>query len=149
MIVDSLKNADLYSTIHPLMPKAIDFLRRPDLATLPAGRYPIDGDRVYAFVCDNQTKPSDQGKWEAHHKFWDVQYVVRGRERMGYARMNGADIKEPYNPETDLVFFSTRGNFFDVQEGMFAVFTLQDVHMPGLAVEKPEPVRKVVVKVAP
>ncbi|NLE58898.1 MAG: DUF386 family protein, partial [Planctomycetes bacterium] len=42
-----------------------------------------------------------------------------------------------------------RGNFFDVQEGMFTVFTLQDVHMPGLAVEKPEAVRKVIVKVAP
>jgi len=148
MIVDALDNVDLYSTIHPLMPRAIEFLRRPDLAKLPAGRYPIDGEKVFAFVCDNQTRLADEGKWEAHRKFWDVQYVVQGRERMGYARLNGTSVKEPYNPETDLVFFKTSGDFFNVRQGMFAVFTLQDVHMPGLAVEKPEAVRKVIVKIA-
>lgn len=149
MIVDSLENADLYSRMHPLLPKAFEFLRRPDLATLPAGRYPLDGDRLFAFVCDNQTKLAMQGKWEAHQKFWDVQFVVRGRERMGYARMQGTRVKTPYDPETDLVFFDTRGDFFDVHEGMFAIFTQQDVHMPGLAVDKPEAVRKVIVKIAP
>ena len=29
--------------------------------------------------------------------------------------------------------------------GMFAIFTLQDIHMPCLAVDKPESVRKVIV----
>ncbi len=148
MIVDVLDNADLYSTIHPLMPRAIEFLRRPDLARLPAGRYSIDGDKVFAFVCDNQTRRVDEGKWEAHRKFWDVQYVVHGRERMGYARLNGTSVREPYDPETDLAFFKTSGDFFNVRQGMFAVFTLQDVHMPGLAVEQPETVRKVIVKIA-
>ena len=148
MIVDVLDNADLYSTIHPLMPRAIEFLRRPDLAKLPVGRYPIDGDKLYAFVSDKQTRPAGEGKWEAHRKFWDLQYVVRGRERMGYARMNGTKVDEPYDPETDLVFFDTSGDFFNVRQGMFAVFTLQDVHMPGMAVEKPEAVRKVIIKIA-
>jgi biofilm protein TabA len=148
MIVDVLQNADLYSTVHPLLPKAFEFMRRTDLASLPDGRHPIMGDKVFAVIGNAQTKPPDQGKWEAHHKFWDVQFLIRGRERMGYARMEGTTVTIPYDPETDLVFFNTTGDYFTVQPGMFAIFTLQDVHMPGVAVDKPEHVRKVVVKVA-
>lgn len=67
---------------------------------------------------------------------------------MGYARMEGATISVPYNPEADLVFFDTTGDPVTIYAGMFAIFTLQDIHMPCLAVDKPESVRKVIVKIA-
>ena len=33
--------------------KAFEFLRRPDLKDLPLGRQELDGDRVYAIICEN------------------------------------------------------------------------------------------------
>ena len=32
--------------------------------------------------------------------------------------------------------------------GMFTIFTPEDAHMPGIALDQPQPVKKVVVKVA-
>jgi len=42
------------------------------------------------------------------------------------------------------IFGTANGDFITVQEGMFVIFTPQDVHMPSISCEKPE---KVVVKV--
>jgi len=32
-----------------------------------------------------QTKPREQGIWEAHRKYIDVQYMIQGSELMGWA----------------------------------------------------------------
>ncbi len=148
MIVDTLKNADLYSTIHPLMPKAIEFLRRPDLASLPAGRYPIHGDSLFAMVDEYDTRPVDQCKYEVHRRYWDIQCVIKGVEKMGYAHLQAMRVRKPYNSSTDLMFLEGQGDLFDVSEGMFAVFGLEDAHMPKVAANGPAKVKKVVVKVA-
>ena len=34
-----------------------------------------------------------------------------------------------------------------MRPGLFAVFFPQDAHMPGLAVDQPEPVKKMVIKI--
>lgn len=148
MIVDVLKNAEMYSTIHPLMPKAIEFLRRPDLASLPAGRYPIHGENVYALVDEYDTKPVDQCAYEVHRRYWDIQCVIKGVERMGYGQLQNMTIRKPYNDATDLMFLDGQGSLIDVREGMFAVFGLEDAHMPKVAANNPSKVKKIVVKVA-
>ncbi len=43
--------------------KAFVFLQRTDLATLAPGKYPIDGDDVYATVSDDPLKEMAQSNW--------------------------------------------------------------------------------------
>ncbi|MCK7529168.1 MAG: YhcH/YjgK/YiaL family protein [Ignavibacteriales bacterium] len=58
------------------------------------------------------TKPNQnlEGKLEAHRKYIDVQYVIRGEELMGYAPLGGQKILEPYKEENDIVFFTQEIN---------------------------------------
>lgn len=146
MIFDTLENSFRYSGLgHPLH-DALNYLNKTELTAIPVGRIDLDGDNLYVLVQEYDTKLPDAGKWEAHRKYIDVQYMMRGVERMGFANLRTMQIEE-YNPEKDFQAMSGSGNFVDVFPGSFVIFFPEDAHMPGLCVERPEPIRKVVLKV--
>ena len=149
MILDLLSNASLYGGLPAGIVKALDFLQATDLEALPLGKTVIDGERLFALVQDYTPKPPSVGKFEAHRRYWDVQYVARGVERMGWNTLSRMTVSEEYADERDVGFFTGSGNWFYVPAGMFAIFGPSDVHMPGVSVEgcSAVPVRKVVVKV--
>jgi biofilm protein TabA len=170
MILDHLSRADLYFTLGPRFRKAFEFLRTADLLNLPLGKHEIEGDKVFALVQDYTPKPRSVGKFEAHERYWDIQYVAHGAERMGWAARSRLTISEPYDATREVMFFDSNpdnglGDFFLLAEGYFTVFGPQDAHMPGVAIAEntasdwtfsaalagpgSHPVRKVVVKVDP
>ena len=148
MIVDTLNRADLYKNLGPRMADAFDYLKSTDFDTVEAGRHDINGDAVYALVMDIETKPVDQGGWEAHRKYIDVQYIVRGEERMLYAPSETLEPEGGYDAERDFQRLNGSGDLVTVRAGMFIVFYPDDAHGPCLAVDTPAFVRKVVVKIA-
>jgi YhcH/YjgK/YiaL family protein len=91
----------------------------------------------------------EKGRWEAHRKYIDVQYVHRGAELFGYASLR--ELKAgSYDEAKDFLSLQggEMGDFFRVGEGTFVVLFPQDGHMPGMAISTPQPVKKFVVKVA-
>ncbi len=145
MITDRLSNLRRHATDARLA-KATAFLERPDLATLAEGRYDIDGDAAYAIVQHYISRPLAQGRWEAHQRYADVQVVVEGAERIGHGPL--ADFaRGAYDPVKDVEFLTGDGSFVHVAAGDFVVLWPGEVHMPGVAVDAPAPVTKVVVKI--
>ena len=147
MIVDKIENANLYKNLGDRIQKSFDYIRQTDLKKLKPGRYDIDGDKIFALISEYQTKAELEGKLEAHRKYIDVQYVIEGEELMGYAPLGDQEISEPYKEENDIIFYKGERVFIKVYGGMFAIFFPEDVHMPGIQVEKKSPVRKLVIKV--
>ncbi len=147
MIIDTLDNAAVYESLGPGFAEAFAYLRNGRAGTDAIGRHALDGDDLFVNVEEYTTKPRDQGRWEAHRRYADVQYVVSGCERMGYAVIDGMAVEQAYDAETDVGFFTGEGVMLRVAAGVFTVFMPQDVHMPQIACDNPAPVRKVVVKV--
>ena len=147
MIIDKIENSHLYKNISERINKSFEYIRITDLKNLPAGRYPIDGENIFALVSEYQTKPEQEGKLEAHKKYIDVQHVISGEELMGYAPLGGQKVLDPYKEENDIVFYTGDKSFTKVSEGMFAIFFPEDVHMPGIASGKSSSVKKLVIKV--
>jgi YhcH/YjgK/YiaL family protein len=147
MIIDKIENAHLYKNISERINKSFEYIGTTDLKNLPAGRYPIDGENIFALVSEYQTKPESEGKLEAHKKYFDVQYVISGEELMGYAPLGKQQILESYKEENDIVFYTGDKSFTKVSEGMFAIFFPEDVHMPGISTGKISDVKKLVIKV--
>jgi len=146
MIFDTLENVSRYAGLGHNLPAALNYLVETDLAGLPIGRTDLDGDNLYVLVQEYDTRLLEAGKWEAHRKYIDVQFLMRGVERMGFANLRTMQLAE-YIPEKDFQALGGSGNFVDVFAGSFVIFFPEDAHMPGLCVEQPEPIRKVVLKV--
>jgi YhcH/YjgK/YiaL family protein len=152
LILDQLSHCDFYRRLSDHFAAGFDYLRQTDLAKIPDGRYAIRGDDVLAIVQSYTTRPIEQGRWEAHRRNADIQLVIAGRERMGVAPLERMKTQQPYEAASDLEFFtddSRAGQFVLVEQGSFAIFLPQDVHMPSMAIDGGAlaPVKKVVVKV--
>lgn len=149
---DSIKNAKNYYGTSRNIELGLKYIENTDFLTVENGTYEIDGSDVYAIVQQYQTKPIEQGKFEAHKKYIDIQYMIEYQEQMGIAHIEDFEPEAPYDGEKDIVFFVENKNapreFITVKQGEFVIFMPQDAHMPSIAVNQPERVKKVVVKVA-
>lgn len=145
MIFDMLTNSSLYAGISPRLKTALNYLTNTDLAALPIGRINLDGDQVYVLVQEYLTKRPDQGFWESHRRYLDVQYMHSGCERIDYALLNTMTLGN-YAQDRDFQAMTGSGSPINLVAGSFAVFFPQDAHMPGLACGMQLQVKKVVVK---
>jgi biofilm protein TabA len=147
VILDTLKNADCYAALHTGFAAAFDFLKNQDLATLPAGRCDVLGNRVFAIVGRDQGKGRDKARLEAHRQYIDIQFVVSGDEWIGWRDLKTCrETGLGYDEQKEIEFYTAAPvKWFRVPPGSFAIFFPDDVHAP-LAGEGS--VHKVVVKVA-
>jgi uncharacterized protein, YhcH/YjgK/YiaL family len=95
------------------------------------------------------TKPREQGFFESHRAYIDVQVIVRGEELMEVADVAKLAVSEDFTPGKDLIKYQmyNAASIVRVGAGEGAVFFPVDGHMPTLAVEAPAPLYKTVVKI--
>src|SRR5450830_1435152 len=82
MVTDVLANASIYAALGPRIARGLQFLAETDLKGLTTGRHELDGQALFVLVSDYVPKPPSQGKWEAHRRYLDLQFVVSGVERI-------------------------------------------------------------------
>jgi YhcH/YjgK/YiaL family protein len=148
MIIDQLSNAGYYFPLSERFEKALRYLQETPMASLSPGKYEIAGADIYCTVQESITKPMAQGFWEAHRKYIDIHCVLEGVERIGYAAINDLQA-ERYDEEKDLTLFHEGpGAFYTALPGTFVIMMPQDAHMPGIALKDPQPIKKLVIKMA-
>lgn len=146
MIIDQLCFAACYAALHPRIATALRYLTTTALHRVPCGRHVIEGDACFVLVQEYQSKPVAEGFWEAHRRYTDIQVIIAGAERIGYAPVSRLRL-EREDPEKDLAVYSGDGDFLELHAGDFMILGPRDGHMPGLLIEAPALVRKAVVKV--
>jgi biofilm protein TabA len=142
--------SDQYHRNKTFWMEAFEFLKKTNLDTLAPGKYNIDENNVYAIVSDGPAKAMENAKWENHRNYIDIQYVVRGKEKMGIAPLLKATVTEAYDTSKDIAFNSVPekdSQYYIAEPGTFLIFFPQDAHRPGIKVEGSDTVRKVVIKI--
>jgi len=147
MIIDQLTNSHLYYPLSHRIKIAFDYLHQTDLSSLSIGRYEIDGENIFAMLQQYTSKPRNQGFWEAHRRYMDLQVVIQGAELIGYANIASLS-KGEYDLSKDFIPLFGDGAFLTLQPGNFALLMPEDAHMPGIAVDSPSPIKKIVIKIA-
>jgi YhcH/YjgK/YiaL family protein len=150
MIIDTLANWEHYP-LGTAWQRVFEFLQSLTSAA-EEKRYAIQGDEIYAMISRYETRTPETAKLETHRKYVDIQVVLQGRERLEWFPRAGLTSETPYDPAKEAEFY--RRAFpgpvqVDLSPGIFVMLYPQDAHMPGLTIgQKPERIKKVVVKVA-
>lgn len=147
MILATLAETDRYAALHPLFPRAFEFLRNADLMTLAPGKHDVQGEQLFAIVeaCGGRTRA--EAKLECHRRYIDIQLVLEGVDEMGWKPV--AECVDPateFDAARDIRFFNDApSSWIATPPGAFCLFFPEDAHAPlvGTGV-----IRKVVVKVA-
>ena len=142
MILCPWKDIKKYAPLLPGIEEAFDAVNA--LTEYENGKtYPLsDGNRF--FVTNGTTKGVDVA--EAHRQYLDIQYIVKGKEVMGWADLNDCQIVGEFNEAKDVGMYSGNFEYITINEGMCYVAFPEDAHMPGRHLDVPNDFVKVVVK---
>ncbi|MDW5416092.1 YhcH/YjgK/YiaL family protein [Iodobacter sp. CM08] len=135
----------------PAIETALNYLRNTDFSQMAVGRYPIDGEQMFALVQSPITQDWDAGKPEFHSRYIDIQYLLEGEELIGYAISDNTLSKtHDQLTERDIAFVAPieHESKLRLTPGMFAIFYPGELHKPCRAVEKPLLIKKVVIKIS-
>ena len=132
MIFSTLSQSDRYAALHPLFPRAFEYIRDTDLLSLAPGRYPIVDKQLFVIVEDVAGRAREAAKLECHRKYIDIQLVLKGVDEMGWKTL--ADCTQPvsdYSAEKDIRFFhDAPATWIATPPGMFCIFFPEDAHAP-------------------
>ncbi|MBC6991917.1 YhcH/YjgK/YiaL family protein [Hymenobacter sp. BT491] len=146
--VDAVEFAKQYHANQAIWDKAFAYMRDNDLAALPNGSSKLDGDLLTLSVTEPTSKEFDKTQWESHRKYIDLQYIVRGKEKMGVQPLSNLTVTEPYNEAKDVAHYSgDGGKYYDADPSTIYLFFPQDGHRPSIKVEGYDVVKKVVFKI--
>ena len=147
MIIDTLKNADKYTNLHPLFASAFDYLKGKDLQNLEDGKFEIsEGLKLIVSNGNGKTKETSLQKFECHDKNIDIQVCVKGNETIYWKPREKCNTPNgEYNSEKDVRFFNDTPDMnFQLTDGQFVIFYPEDVHAPMIG---EGPIKKLVFKV--
>jgi len=149
MIVDQLKNIDLYKGVSDDIYAGLRFLAKatPDIEL---GIYPIN-ENVKAIVSEYTTIESFERGYEAHKHVIDIQYPIVGLERVKWSPIENMSVNIPYDIDKDRTFYkdpSVQGTHVDIGNGIFAIMFPEDGHGPQHYVNQPEIIKKITIKVS-
>jgi len=147
MILDTLSKLDHYTTLHPLFPRVIAFIRDTELNKLSTGIHPIIDKQLFVIVEETQGRSREEAKLECHRKYIDIQLVLEGTDEMGWKPL--AACQQPvsdYSEERDIRFFNDAADsWISTPANAFCIFFPEDAHAPLVSADR---IRKLIFKIA-
>lgn len=135
MILCNIEDAGRYSSLSPLVAKAIEWLQKYNPADFAEGKIDL-GDGIVVKCQSPALLPREKARLEAHRRFIDIQVPLKGVEVMGWAAV--ASLKHtlvPYDEAKDVAFYGdTSTSLLHVHPGQMAVFFPEDGHAPNIGI---------------
>ena len=149
MIVDSLKNIEVYKSLSEDIYAGLKFLQSAK-SDMEIGDYKINKN-VKAIVSEYNTVEEFVRGYESHKNVIDIQYPIRGLERVKWSPIENMEVNIPYDPIKDRTFYkspSLQGTHVDIGNGVFAIMFPKDGHSPQHYIKSSALIKKITVKIA-
>lgn len=144
--IDQQELARQYHLNKTYWDEAFLFLKEHDLATLPKGKYPIDGENVYATVTEDSLKDLVKTNWESHRRYIDIQCVIKGEEKMGISPIVDATVTKQYDEKKDAANYTAEGKYYTGKAGTVFIFFPSTAHRPNISPGERMVEKKIVIK---
>ena len=147
MIVDTIKNASKYFSVHPQFAEAFKYIQQTDLANAADGKSDIsEGLKAIFSNKAGMTAEASVSKFECHNNHIDIQLCINGVETIGWKpREKCVTENGSYNTEKDVQLYNEQPDmYFRLTNGQFAIFFPEDVHAPMIGEGE---IKKLVIKV--
>lgn len=147
MIYDEFKNIGKYYGIHKNLDTAIGFMEKENLSKLPYGKTNIKEDEVFVNIMDATTKSEDEGNYEIHKKYVDIQFDLLGRETIIFGQEEKGQVVK-FDDNIDFgIMECEKSTTCKMGPGKFVICMTNEPHMPGIMVDEPQGIKKGVIKV--
>ncbi len=144
MIVCPFKDLKRYASVIPGLEEAIEAAN--NLTSYEPATVPLSGSNKI-LVQQITTKPWEGAKLEAHREFLDIQYIIKGKEVVGWAPVDTLTPADEFNTAKDKGMYAGKNYPMEIEEGYCYVVYPEDAHAPGVYLEgEAQQVTKLVIK---
>lgn len=151
MIVGLLSEVSAEKNVLPAtLVRAVEALMKLDPSRIDAGRYEVEGGKLFVLIQDVDSRTFEESRPEAHATFADVQIPLSASERYGFSLPQpGLALVEDRLEANDVAFYDNpyREFFMDIDPGTYVVFLPNELHRPCLTITEKTRIRKAVIKI--
>lgn len=130
--------------------KVYKWFNNTDLLHLAPGEYAIDGKKAFATISEKPLKALANSKFEHHEKHIDIQYVIKGEEKIGVAPFSKARVVVPFSSKKDIGYYTEPKKFshyYIATPSSIFIFFPKNAHRPSLQTKTSKTDKKLVIKV--
>ncbi len=148
MVYDNIVNIHLYKGLSEDIAKGLEYLQSLD-SSICVGVYEVT-PYIKAVVSEYNTMHINENGYESHVDYIDIQYLVSGEEIILCKPTAELLLTKGYNKMNDIAFYCntvSEPSALKLGKGYFAILYPNDGHEPGICVNNPMKVKKVVIKI--
>lgn len=142
MIINKIDQCKRYEALVPGLTEEVQKLMQKD--SYEPGRYEMD--HGYYMIQKGETTPIENGVFEIHKKYIDVQIVLQGEEVLEWNTTEKLERKSAYDKEKDVELFTGKGTSLRVTQGMCYILFEEDAHKACCHMDRPTQYVKAVFK---
>ncbi len=143
MIVCPFKDLGRYAPIIPGLEEALQAVA--DMKEWVPGTIQLSGGNKI-LVQEGVTKSAEGKLCEAHRNYLDIQYIVEGEETVGWAPLETLTLDGEFNTAKDKGMYAGPVDYMRIAAGYCYVVYPEDAHMPGVHLDEPHSLKKLVLK---
>lgn len=143
MLIQSLERLKADTARFPHLEDALTCLAEHKNVPAPA-RFDFPGG--YLMLQEGITKGIDEGDYEAHRCYLDIQVLLEGTETVVWGDISTLRPSVPYDPEKDKAMYAGEGCSMTLRPGTCYIFWPEDGHKACRHIGRPAQCRKAVIK---
>lgn len=143
MVIEMLERLRQYSSIIPHLEEGLRCLEVHKNDPAPI-RVPFSGG--FMMLQQGTTKGAEEGDYEAHKTYLDVQVLLEGSETVIWADIANLTETVPYNEEKDKIMYTGPGSIVEIRPGMCYICWPHDAHKACRHQDQAVEYRKAVIK---
>ena len=143
MIICPWKELTRYEAVIPGLAEAMKAVE--ELKSYEPATYPLSGSNKI-LVQKVTTKAWETSQLEAHREFLDIQYIISGKEMVGWAPLDTLTPADEFNTQKDKGMYTGKNTPVAIEEGYCYVVYPEDAHAPSVHMGEGGEVIKLVIK---
>ncbi|PAE15066.1 hypothetical protein CHH91_15035 [Virgibacillus sp. 7505] len=144
VIFDVIENLDEYKSLNPKFDNGLKKFKEAKIDYNK--RFDFDGG--YLFFQEGSTTHIDEGTFEAHKKYIDIQIVLDGSEYVAWAPIDQLAVDVTYNAEKDVVRLNgSPKTTMKINKGMAYICLPHDGHKSLKHIDETTNYKKAVIKI--
>ncbi len=145
MILAKLEDAARYRGVHPRLDAALALLTEDWLVAVTGERRLLDGEALTVTRFAVRTVDDEARLFEYHERYADIFITAAGEERVDTAESASMEVREQRGDYWGGVCRTEQA--LRLGPGRFLVLFPGEAHRPGMAVDRPAPIERIVFKV--
>ena len=147
MVFGNIRDLKDYGYLEEEVLKCFEYAKNHDLLSYEKGSHEIEGDNLFVNIVEYETTTPENRFWEAHKKYLDLHFMLKGPEQIDVNFIDNMEQKEFVDKDDFLPLEGEANSHVVLTEGDFLLCYPKDAHRTAVQVNTPAVIKKAIFKI--